>query len=275
MYPKDVKRLNIPYLPLNVQQEIADILDDLKTSNDELAANLEREAGIREKLYKHERDRIISETIQMDETHLAPFLDVATLQRGQTYKKTNVVEERKETKGVDQPVLRANSIDLDTNSLNFDDLVYIDNRVEVSKSRYLSKDDILMCVGSGSKDHVGKVAYSYEDTKYVIGGFMAAIRVKENVYPRYLFHVLTWQKFRDYLDEELESSTIRSVSKKLISGFNVPLPPLEIQKEVADILDDLKESSDLLVDKARQAAENYRKGYSYALDRLFDFSKFN
>ena len=132
-----------------------------------------------------------------------------------------------------------------------------------------------MCVGSGSKDHVGKVAYSYEDTKYVIGGFMAAIRVKENVYPRYLFHVLTWQKFRDYLDEELESSTIRSVSKKLISGFNVPLPPLEIQKEVADILDDLKESSDLLVDKARQAAENYRKGYSYALDRLFDFSKFN
>ena len=273
----ELKKVEIPLPSLEVQQEIADYLDDLKASTDELAENLEREAEIRDRLYKHERDRIIAEVRHHPGAQKYNFLDVASLHSGYSYTKKQEVGRDGKPFGDGIPVLRGNSIDPTTNTLNFNDLVGVERQYldDIKRSKYLLKDDILMCVGSGSSDHIGKVAYSFEDTKYVASGFMSMVRCSDKVLPRYIFHLLTSDTFRGFLDDEIHSSTIRHITLKLLRTFDIWVPPLDVQQEIVDLLDEIEESNRSLVLQARQAAENYRKGYSYALNRLFDFSRFS
>ena len=265
MYPKDVKRLNIPYLPLNVQQEIADILDSFTG----LIESLEREIDATRTLYAVKRDQIIQETLrEYGATH---FPDVAKFSIGLSYRKDQEVERDGVEEYKDIPVLRANNIELASNSLKFEDIVRIKKDTDLKEGKILRKDDILVCAGSGSKNHIGKVAYSYEDTEYVIGGFMGVVRTTDKILPRFMFHILTSKLFRDFLDDEIEATTINHISIKLINRFQVPLPSLDVQEQIVEELDSLFNA---LEDKEEELKLR-KKQYSYALDRLFDFPRFN
>ena len=102
------------------------------------------------------------------------FFDVCDYIRGITYSKTDEINIG--TDGI--KVLRANNITLESNTLNFSDIKLISNDVKIKDNQWLKKDDILICAGSGSKEHIGKVAFVREDLQMTFGGFMGVIRSK-------------------------------------------------------------------------------------------------
>ena len=118
-------------------------------------------------------------------------------------------------------------------------LVLTENSVK--KEQMLIKGDILICAGSGSKEHVGKVAYISEDMDYTFGGFMAVIRCDETLNSRFLFHILTSGFFSNYLSSALNSATINNLSASVMSNFSFPVPPIEVQGEIVQILDNFSE----------------------------------
>ena len=79
--------------------------------------------------------------------------------RGITYNKNSEVQ--KDTDA--WKVLRANNIKLFSNTLNFNDVKLVSKSVKVKETQMLIKDDILICAGSGSKEHIGKVAYIFNN----------------------------------------------------------------------------------------------------------------
>lgn len=97
--------------------------------------------------------------------------------RGVTYDKKSEVQNECDA----WKVFRANNITLSSNTLNFNDIKLVSKSVKVKESQKLVKDDILICAGSGSKDHIGKVAYIFSDIDYTFGGFMGVIRVNKNI----------------------------------------------------------------------------------------------
>lgn len=162
--------------------------------------------------------------------------EVAKYVRGLTYRKSDEVSEG----GV--PVLRANNITLGSNRLNQDDLKRVSDHLTISEDKILGAGDTLICAGSGSKEHVGKVAFSEEDTRYAFGGFMAVIRsMSPAINPRFLFHNLSSKYFRDYLDRVLSTSTINNLNARIVEAFSIPLLPLELQEEIVRILDQFME----------------------------------
>lgn len=113
-----------------------------------------------------------------DGVEFVKFKDCCDYIRGITYNKS------KEENNSDAPawkVLRANNITLSNNQLNFNDVKRVSIEVKVKESQKLKKGDILICAGSGSKDHIGKVAYIEDDVDYTFGGFMAVIRSTSGV----------------------------------------------------------------------------------------------
>ena len=101
------------------------------------------------------------------------FEDICSYVRGVTYNKSKEAQ----NEDIDVwKVLRANNITLETNTLNFNDVKLIKKEVPVKAEQILRKGDILICAGSGSREHVGKVAYINEDIEYTFGGFMAVVR---------------------------------------------------------------------------------------------------
>ncbi len=113
------------------------------------------------------------------------LFDVATLLRGVTYDKSD--QRLTETSNV---VLTADNITLDRR-FEVTKRIFIDESKSFSDECRLKADDIFICMSSGSKKHVGKVAYIPLDTNYYAGGFMGILRTASaDCIPKYLYYVL-------------------------------------------------------------------------------------
>ena len=183
--------------------------------------------------------------------------DVATYHRGLTYSK------RDEADDGSLRVLRANNVSLERKVIDWEDVKQINPSKAIRESVLLKSNDILMVANSGSKDHVGKIAYvtqDYEDVAF--GGFMAAIRTKEGYPSRYIYHHLQSQAFRDYKDGLLATATINNLKGQLVEDFLIPLPPREVQDKVVEYLDTfaaLCENLDTEIAQREQQFAAYRE----------------
>ena len=175
--------------------------------------------------------------------------EVCEIVRGVTYSKSD------ESGNSGHQVLRANNISKDASALDLSEIKYVSSSVEFPDSKKLQASDIFICMASGSKDHIGKVAFVSGDTDYYFGGFMGAVRVKpERIDPSYLFQQLRHNRFNDFLREQISGANINNLGVKLFYQFTIPLPPLDVQREfVAEI-----EGYQRVIDGARAVVDNYR-----------------
>ena len=132
--------------------------------------------------------------------------DVAKYVRGVTYSKQD------EQAGGPIAVLRSNNITLSSNTINFEDVRRVSSNVRVRDDQRLVVNDILVSAASGSKAHVGKVAFIRENIDYVFGGFMAVLRTNGAIEPRFLYHLLIGETFSSYLEVALNSTTIKNLN---------------------------------------------------------------
>ena len=195
--------------------------------------------------------------------------DIGIYVRGLVYNKSS-----ESSDGQGYKVLRANNITLSENSLNFDDVKIVNFDTKVKKDQKLRCNDILISAASGSREHVGKVAFIEADIDYYFGGFMGVIRCSTSMIPRYAFHILTSQHFKIYLDEMLNSSTINNLNSAVMGDFKFPIPcpdnpqkSLEIQAEIVRILDAMTAHTAELT--AELTAR--KKQYNYYRDKLLSF----
>lgn len=150
--------------------------------------------------------------------------DICIYQRGLTYSKDDEVNKSSKS------VLRANNIDLETYTLNFDDLKYLREDFYIDPKYLLSKDSILICMSSGSKSHLGKVAFVEKDYNYAFGGFMGLITPKTNA--RFLYLFMTSPFFRSHLQKITNGININNLKFSTLQDLFVPLPTAEIQSKI-------------------------------------------
>ena len=171
--------------------------------------------------------------------------DVCELIRGVTYAKTDEVEAN------GKKVLRANNIDLGGN-LNFKAVKFVNK--DFDNNQILKKNDIFICLASGSKSHIGKVAFIDYDTDCYFGGFMGCIRTGENVSAKYIFQLLNSKNFNSYLTEKISGVNINNLSKKVLYRFKIPFPPLEIQEKIVAEIENYQK----IIAGAKQLVENWK-----------------
>lgn len=175
--------------------------------------------------------------------------EVCEFIRGLTYNKND--ESSIPTKNI---VLRANNIDLLSNSLNLTDLKYLSEDKEYDNRKKLEKDDILICTASGSKQHLGKVALIKEECDFYYGGFMGVIKSKNNILTKYLYYNLTGDKYREYINLLISGVNINNLKAKDLLEFKIPHPPLHIQEEIVKEIEGYQK----IIDGAKQVVENYK-----------------
>jgi len=216
---KKLKELKIPLPPLEKQQEIVDEIEQYQKVIDGASQVVES--------YKT--------SLQFEESATKfkkySLLEISEFIRGVTYSSKDV---QNNLDG--KIVLRANNINLKLNKLVFEDLVSVDSKLKFRDNQKLVKNDILICTASGSKDHIGKVAFSDENTEYYFGGFMGVIRAKNIVLPKYLFGILASEQFNTYLRKSISGASINNINKKILENYFVDIPDIETQKQVVEIL---------------------------------------
>ncbi len=189
--------------------------------------------------------------------------ELCEFQRGLTYAKGDEVDVS------DNIVLRATNIDLRTNQLNFDELKYINDKVVVPDSRKVKKDSLMICTASGSKSHLGKVAYIDDDYGYAFGGFMGMITPRNELLPKYLFHLMTSYAYKEFISELSDGANINNLKFDDLGKFQVPYPPLHQQRRIVGILDEAFAGIAKAKANAEKNLQNVRALFESHLNTVF------
>lgn len=194
---------------------------------------------------------------------VTPLCEICDFQRGLTYAKTDEVEVSNNI------VLRANNIDLSTNILDLSELKYISDSVAVPASKKVKKDSLLICTASGSKSHLGKIAFIDDDYDFAFGGFMGMLTPNADVFPRYLFHLMTSGDYKDFIATLSDGANINNLKFSDLQQFSVPLPPLPEQRRIVAILDAAFDGIATAKANAEQNLQNARALFESHLEQVF------
>ena len=189
--------------------------------------------------------------------------DVCSVQRGLTYSGKDTVDYSSTV------VLRATNIDLDSSSLVFDELKYLRDDFEIKEKYELKKGSLLICFSSGSKSHLGKVALVDKHYKYAFGGFIGQITPSNNIDPKYLFYSLISEDYKSYIAQLTDGVNINNLKIKDLQGFQIPVPPLEEQKQIVAKLDQCFEAIDKAKANAAKNLENAKELFQSKLNDIF------
>ena len=189
--------------------------------------------------------------------------DLCEFQRGLTYGKSDEVDMSENV------VLRATNIDLATNLLTFDELKYISDRVIVSDSKKVRKGSLMICTASGSKSHLGKVAFIDADYGYAFGGFMGMITPRNGLLPKFLFHLMTTEYYKDFIGELSDGANINNLKFDDLRKFQIPHPPLAEQHRIVAILEEALDGITTAKAIAKKNLQNARAIFESHLQSVF------
>lgn len=189
--------------------------------------------------------------------------------KGITYDKNDQVY--RETSNV---ILTADNITLN-NNFEVTKKVFLDESFKANEAAKLNKDDIFICMSSGSRSHVGKVAYISEEVPYYAGGFMGIIRENEfgkrahNLLPKYVFSILSSYNTRTYMSNICTGANIKNLNDSDVD-IKIPIPPSKVQEKIINEIELIETEENSKIAKHTNLREKLKKAewFSYDLERL-------
>ena len=234
-----VSRLEIPVPSIEIQREIVRILDSF--------AELESELEARKLQYAYYRDCLLSqenlEALDGKPVEMVRLQDLADIGTGSS----NTQDQ--EPDGIYPFYVRSPEVKR-SNSFEFDEAAVV-------------------TAGDGD---VGKV-FHFVEGKYAL--HQRAYRVKptnSSLDAKFLYHYMK-ANFRAYVEQKACSATVKSLRKPMFQNFEIPVPSLETQQKVVDILDRVEALTTSLTDGLPAEIEARRAQYEYYRDRLLDFPR--
>ncbi len=132
---------------------------------------------------------------------------------------------------------------------------------DIKKSNSYQFDEVAIVIpGEGG---IGEV-FHYVDGKYALHQRAYRIRINnENINTRYVYHYML-QNFKNYISKFAVSATVKSIRKPMIENFIIPIPSLETQEKIVEILDKFTN----YVTNLQSELQARNKQYEYYRDML-------
>jgi type I restriction enzyme M protein len=181
---------------------------------------------------------------------MVPLGEIAELLRGITFAKSDQLEEASE-----DSLLVATTKAAQASGIVNDDLYHIPRALLKDETKLLRSGDILISTANslnllGRTTHVPKV-----ERPMSFGAFMSVIRPNDRVLDGYLIHCLRTAYAADFFVRNANTTTnISNLNLSALSGFLIPLPPLEMQKEIVREIDGYQR----VINGAHAVVDHYR-----------------
>lgn len=255
-----IKNIKIPVPPLEVQQEIVRILDEFTAKTAELQAELNKEYEARKKQYEYYRDTLLNNNAEIPKIKLGEF---AVISRGGNFQKKDFVDN-----GL--PCIHYGQIYTHYGAYADTTLTTI-NEEAYSKSKKAKKNDIVMAVTSENIEDVCKSVAWLGDKDIAVSGHTAIISHHQNA--KYLSYYFSSNAFFKQKKKLAHGTKVIEVTPNTLANIEVPLPSLEVQNRLVEVLDNFDSiCSDLNIDLPAEI-ETRQKQYEYYRDSLLTFAE--
>lgn len=253
----------VPLPPIEVQREIVRILDDFTEQTEQLKASLTAELTARKKQYEYYRDKLLTLDVfggGTSKCERRTLGDIAKFTYGYTDKAKNAGDVR---------FIRITDIN-DSGYLSPSDAKYID-LTEESKKYLLKKGDLLLARTGAT---YGKTLFFDSDEPAVYASFLIRIVLDNAVIRnRYYWHFSKSSLYWEQAEKYVSKGGQQQFNANAISRVKVPIPSLEVQDRIINVLDNFDAiCSDLNIGLPAEI-EARQKQYEYYRDKLLTFKE--
>lgn len=255
-----LQNFQIPVPPMEIQKEIVRLLDDFTAKTAELQAELNKEYEARKKQYEYYRDTLLNNNAEIPKLKLGEF---AVISRGGNFQKKDFVDN-----GL--PCIHYGQIYTHYGTYADTTLTTI-NEEAYSKSKKAKKNDIVMAVTSENIEDVCKSVAWLGDKDIAVSGHTAIISHHQNA--KYLSYYFSSNAFFKQKKKLAHGTKVIEVTPNTLANIEVPLPSLEVQNRLVEVLDNFDSiCSDLNIDLPAEI-ETRQKQYEYYRDSLLTFAE--
>ena len=156
--------------------------------------------------------------------------------------------------------------------------------IDYEKSKeYISKDDYLEVMRRGlpkigdllitTEAPCGNVALVDREDIALAQRIIKYRPKRENVNRNFLKHYLLSKEFQDVLQKNATGGTVKGIKGSKLHELNVPVPPLEVQQRIVDILDRFDALCNDISNGLPAEIEKRQKQYEYYRDKLITFKE--
>ncbi|MFZ7317436.1 restriction endonuclease subunit S [Avibacterium avium] len=248
-----LNQILIPIPPLSVQKEIARILDAFTAITSELTSEL----TLRQKQYQHYRDQLLTFG---DEVEWKTLGEVTSLTKNIKWK-----DNPHSYRYIDlTSVSRENHCILETTEIT---ALNAPSRAQ----RLVQKNDVIFATTRPTQlrfalideVHSGQIA----STGYCV------LRANEEVLPQWIYYCISTIDFKNYVEENQSGSAYPAISDAKVKEFKIPIPSLEKQQKIVDILNKFETLAHSLSEGLPKEIALRQKQYEYYRDLLLNFKQ--
>ena len=256
-----LSKLLIPIPPLEIQEKIVQILDKMT----EYVTELTSELTSRKKQYSFYRDKLLSFEDEVYQVEWKTLGEVATVTKLAGYEFTKYVNYSSSGK-----IIALRGLNVKKGRLVLDDVKYIDNSEfsKLNRSKLQIDDMLFTYVGT-----VGEVALIDKDDTYYLAPNVAMVRLNTNaIIAKYLMYYCQSNAFvYSQIERLMEASSMKNLTMEKIRQFKIPVPSLEIQSRIVQVLDNFDTVCNDLNIGLPKEIELRQKQYEYFREKLLTF----
>ncbi|UTC83801.1 restriction endonuclease subunit S [Treponema denticola] len=262
----EIENLEIPIPSLQTQEKIVKILDTFTELQTELQTRIKQYSYYRDMLLSEKYLNKISEKIDGVENkgykvRFTTLGDVGTFTRGNGLQKSDFIPQGKPVIHYGQIYTKFGFETKKTLSFVCDELF--------SKLKKAKPKDILIATTSENIEDVGKSVVWLGDEEIGFSGDMYSYTTNENSkYIAYYFQTVEFQKQKE---KRVTGTKLIRIHGDDMEKFIIPLPPLELQNKVVQILDKFQSLVEDTKGLLPQEIEQRKKQYEYYREKLLTF----
>lgn len=128
---------------------------------------------------------------------------------------------------------------LQNGEIDWSNLMYTDDKEDIEKY-LLKKGDVLFNRTNGSADLIGKTSIYRGEYPAIYAGYLIKLDYGKDIIGEYLNYIMNSNKARAYCNKIKSSGASQfNINAKKIGAFKIPVPTIEEQQEIVNILDNL------------------------------------
>ena len=244
--------LLIPIPPRKIQEKIVQTLDKMTDYVTELTS--------RKKQYSYYRDKLLSFE---DEVYHVEWKTLDAVSEQTSNISWNKIGDDEKFKYID-----LSSVDRVSNKII--ETTSITKLTAPSRAQKIVKsNDIILGTTRPTLKRFTKITDNYNDQICSTGFYV--FRTNGEVLSNYIYHIFSSSKFYKYLEENQSGTSYPAISDALVKKYKIPVPSLEIQSRIVQVLDNFDTVCHDLNIGLPKEVELRQKQYEYFREKLLTF----